>query len=114
MFCVATNDDGEPLYLGFGTFFATPKTEGEVLEDLYTEIMKPTSIARMQAAQSTFTREIWNTNRREHQYEFTTSSFDYQELATVYEIRMNIEREKEDDLRKLLELIERAHVRTIC
>jgi hypothetical protein len=35
VFCVGRNAAGLPVYLGFGPFFATPKTAAEIIEYLY-------------------------------------------------------------------------------
>lgn len=39
IFCVAINETGSPLYLGFGEFFNTPRTEQEIIEELYKDTM---------------------------------------------------------------------------
>jgi hypothetical protein len=41
VFCVGRNAAGLPVYLGFGPFFATPKTAAEIIEYLYQATILP-------------------------------------------------------------------------
>jgi hypothetical protein len=42
--CVGHNSNGKALYMGFGTFFATPKTEAEILDKLYEDTILPPTL----------------------------------------------------------------------
>jgi hypothetical protein len=41
VFCVGKNTSGQPLYVGFGEFFITPRTEIEIMDELYHDAIMP-------------------------------------------------------------------------
>jgi hypothetical protein len=73
--CVGHDSSGKALYMGFGTFFATPKTEAEILDQMHQDtILPPTSTGYAvldSLAASTIegfrNRETWNMARQDAQ-----------------------------------------------
>lgn len=84
VFCVGKNTDGQLLYLGFGSFFSTPKTETEIINALYEDTMEPSTHPQAAELQSALTRDAWNAKRNSQQLNFPACIFDVSMLMLIF------------------------------